>query len=55
MVKRALAVLGRAQKLAKRQAEAGVTRAGAEASYKRRLCTSRLSFYLEETCCLACC
>eukprot|EP00435_Cladocopium_sp_Y103_P039421 s2269_g10.t1 len=29
-------------------AEAGVTRAGAEASFKRRLCTSRLSFYIEE-------
>ena len=28
-------------------AEAGVTRAGAEASFKRRLCTSRLSFYIE--------
>ncbi|CAK9028921.1 Sodium/calcium exchanger 1 [Durusdinium trenchii] len=31
------------------QAEAGVTRAGAEASFKRRLCTSRLSFYIEES------
>mmetsp|Transcript_27415 Transcript_27415/g.64035 ORF Transcript_27415/g.64035 Transcript_27415/m.64035 type:complete len:1045 (-) Transcript_27415:184-3318(-) len=31
------------------QADAGVTRAGAEASYKRRLCTSRLSFYIEES------
>jgi len=30
-------------------AEAGVTRAGAEASFKRRLCTSRLSFYIEES------
>ena len=28
-------------------AEAGVTKAGAEASFKRRLCTSRLSFYIE--------
>ena len=31
------------------QADAGVTREGAEASYKRRLCTSRLSFYIEES------
>lgn len=30
-------------------AEAGVTKAGAEASFKRRLCTSRLSFYIEES------
>ena len=31
------------------QADAGVTREGAEASFKRRLCTSRLSFYIEES------
>ncbi|CAJ1395236.1 unnamed protein product [Effrenium voratum] len=31
------------------QADAGATKEGAEASFKRRLCTSRLSFYLEES------
>lgn len=33
----------------KQRAEAGVTREGAEASFERRLCTSRLSFYIEES------
>jgi len=33
----------------KQRAEAGVTREGAEASYERRICTSRLSFYIEES------
>merc|ERR1719230_922218 len=31
------------------RADAGMTREGAEASYERRLCTSRLSFYIEES------
>merc|ERR1719171_1760045 len=31
------------------RADAGVTRTGAEASYERRFCTSRLSFYIEES------
>jgi len=31
------------------RAEAGATRDGAEASFERRLCTSRLSFYLDES------
>lgn len=33
----------------KQRAEAGVTREGAEASFERRLCTSRLSFYIDES------
>jgi len=33
----------------KQRAEAGITREGAEASFERRLCTSRLSFYIEES------
>jgi hypothetical protein len=33
----------------KQRAEAGVTREGAQESYERRLCTSRLSFYIEES------
>eukprot|EP00411_Alexandrium_monilatum_P110235 CAMPEP_0175709198 /NCGR_PEP_ID=MMETSP0097-20121207/39449_1 /TAXON_ID=311494 /ORGANISM="Alexandrium monilatum, Strain CCMP3105" /LENGTH=1037 /DNA_ID=CAMNT_0017016591 /DNA_START=8 /DNA_END=3121 /DNA_ORIENTATION=+ len=31
------------------RADAGATRDGAEASFERRLCTSRLSFYLDES------
>merc|ERR1719277_450165 len=31
------------------RADAGVTRSHAEASYERRLCTSRLSFYIDES------
>lgn len=31
------------------RADAGATRAGAEASYARRLCTSRLSLYIDES------
>lgn len=31
------------------RADAGVTRSGAEASYERRLCTSRFSFYIDES------
>jgi len=31
------------------RADAGTTREGAEASFERRLCTSRLSFYLDES------
>jgi hypothetical protein len=33
----------------KQRAEAGVTKEGAEASFERRLCTSRLSFYIDES------
>lgn len=31
------------------RSDAGITRAGAEASFERRLCTSRLSFYVDES------
>lgn len=33
----------------KQRAEAGITREGAQASFERRLCTSRLSFYIDES------